>query len=148
MSVSWLELSWRWVSPLPGVVLVVRPSSLATLTLLLIAGVLLATAEDPLTVAVAFIIGARSLWSGFRVFDFYFQSRVLSRYPVMASFCALSCSALVRIVLIFSDCSVLWFAGAFLFEGAVLAALLFVLFRRKSGAGIRLRFDGALARSA
>ena len=78
------------------------------------------TSNDAYTNLLVFIIASASIFQSFNVIDFYFQSRVLSKYVVFANIISLGISSIVKIVLIIIEAPLIAFAWAILFDSAVL----------------------------
>ena len=81
-----------------------------------IAAVFLMRRNDPLSLALVAIVAAGTIFQSFDVIDFWFQSRVLSRYTVIAKNCVFLLMALVKVVFILSHASVILFAWIALAE--------------------------------
>jgi O-antigen/teichoic acid export membrane protein len=79
------------------------------------------TSNDQLTNRLIFIIASATIFQSFNVIDFYFQSRVLSRYIVYANTITLFLSSLVKIALILCEAPLIAFAWVVLFDSFVLA---------------------------
>jgi len=82
------------------------------------------------------IIAFGFIFQAFDVFDAYFQSRLQSRYSVLAKIVAFLLASSVRIILILAKAPLLFFAGAVLLENIVTAIALFSVFSRY-GTGLR-----------
>lgn len=70
---------------------------------------------------IIFIIAGATIFQSFNVIDFYFQSKVLSRYIVYANVISLFLSSLVKIALILYKAPLIAFAWVVLFDSFVLA---------------------------
>lgn len=79
------------------------------------------TSNDTYTNALVFIIASATMFQSFNVIDFYFQSKVLSRYVVFANIISLFISTLVKVTLILFEAPLIAFAWVVLFDSAVLA---------------------------
>ena len=79
------------------------------------------TSNDSHTNTLVFIIASATVFQSFNVIDFYFQSKVLSRYVVFANIISLFLSSLVKIALILNEAPLIAFAWVILFDSAVLA---------------------------
>ncbi len=79
------------------------------------------TSNDAYTNALVFIIASATVFQSFNVIDFYFQSKVLSRYVVFANLISLFASTLVKIALILYEAPLIAFAWVVLFDSFVLA---------------------------
>ena len=76
--------------------------------------------NDSLTNSILFIIASSTIFHSFNVIDFYFQSKVLSRYVVYANVVSLFLSSIVKIVLILNNSPLIAFALAILFDSFIL----------------------------
>ncbi|MFP4332874.1 MAG: flippase [Campylobacterales bacterium] len=79
------------------------------------------TSNDYYTNTLVFIIASATIFQSFNVIDFYFQSKVLSRYVVFANIISLFLSSVVKIVLILNEAPLIAFAWVVLFDSFVLA---------------------------
>ncbi|MGO2511176.1 flippase [Marinomonas polaris] len=85
-----------------------------------------------------FIIASSTIFQSFNVIDFYFQSKVLSKYVVYANVISLFASSIVKIVLILSDAPLIAFAWVVFFDSIVLSMGLMFYFYRKFGFEFKL----------
>jgi len=90
------------------------------------------TSNDTNTNFIIFIIASATIFQSFNVIDFYFQSKVLSKYVVFANIGSLAISSVVKILLIISNAPLVAFAWVVLFDSFVLA-LGFVYWYFKNG---------------
>lgn len=101
-------------------------------------GVLVAVAlirpEDLLTQLLVAIVGWSLTVSAFDTADLWFQSKVMSKYVVYARSIGFLVSALIRVVLILSNASLLAFAATNLVELAIGAVGLLYVYSVKGGA--------------
>lgn len=79
------------------------------------------TSTDSYTNTLVFIIASATIFQSFNVIDFYFQSKVLSRYVVFANVISLFISSMLKIALILSDAPLIAFAWVVFFDSFVLA---------------------------
>ncbi len=79
------------------------------------------TSNDTHTNVLIFIIASATVFQSFNVVDFYFQSKVLSRFVVFANLISLFVSSLVKIGLILNEAPLIAFAWVTLFDSFVLA---------------------------
>ena len=68
-------------------------------TILVLAVAILFTSNDAYTNVLVFIVASATIFQSFNVIDFYFQSKVLSKYVVIANIITLFFSSIVKIVL-------------------------------------------------
>lgn len=69
---------------------------------------------------IIFIIASATIFQSFNVIDFYFQSKVLSRYIVYANIISLFASSIVKILLILYKAPLIAFAWVVLFDSFIL----------------------------
>lgn len=79
------------------------------------------TSNDHFTNVLVFIIASATIFQSFNVIDFYFQSKVLSKYVVYANIISLLLSSIVKVALILNDAPLIAFAWVVLFDSFVLA---------------------------
>jgi len=102
--------------------------------------------NDTLTNALVFIIASSTVFQSFNVIDFYFQSRVLSRYVVYANVTMLFLSSLLKIALILYKAPLIAFAWVVLFDSFVLALGFIYFYNKHSNIGfLKWRFDIKIA---
>jgi len=103
-------------------------------SLLLLGIILMAvkvTTNDSFTNLLIFIIALGTIFQSFQVVDFYFQSKVLSKYTVYIQIISEILSATMKLILIFLKKNLLYFAIVILIENIVLAAGSMVMYTRQ-----------------
>jgi O-antigen/teichoic acid export membrane protein len=103
----------------------------ALMVLILLAVTISFMSNDHYTNIFIFIVASATLFQSFNVIDFYFQSKVLSRYVVFANIISLFISSLVKITLILYEAPLIAFVWTVLFDSIVLA-LGFIYFYSKN----------------
>lgn len=88
--------------------------------------------NDNYTNTLFFIIASATLFQTFNIIDFYFQSKVLSRYIVYANTIGLLISSLIKVVLILNKAPLLSFAWVILFDSVILALGFIYFFIKKT----------------
>lgn len=102
------------------------------------------TAETNLLIL---IIASSTVFQSFNVIDFYFQSKVLSKFVVLANVISLIISSLVKIILLLNEASLVAFAFVSLFDTFILASG-YVYFYLKNNLNInKWSFDWLLAKA-
>jgi len=91
------------------------------------------TNNDDYTNLLVFIIASATIFQSFNVIDFYFQSKVLSKYVALANTVVLALSSVIKIVLLLNEAPLLAFALMIVFDGLVLAIGLVYFYIKKSG---------------
>lgn len=105
------------------------------------------TSNDSQTNFLIIIIASATIFQSFNVIDFYFQSRVQSRYAAFANAITLFISSLVKIVLILIGAPLIAFAWVVMFDSAILS-LGFIYFYLKTGKELmKWKFEKEMALS-
>ena len=118
------------------------------IVLILLAIAIQFTSNDQYTNILVFIIASATIFQSFNVIDFYFQSKVLSRYVVYANIISLLLSSIVKILLIIYNAPLITFAFTVLFDSFVLACGLIYFYIRHATFKIwHLKFNKRLALS-
>jgi len=99
------------------------------------------TGNDATTNLYIFIIGSGLIFQAFGVVDFYFQSKVLSKYVGIAKLIQLVLSSLLKLYFIFIQADLFWFVLVSLIDQISLGlSLTFAYWRQKIGSFFR-HFD-------
>ncbi len=93
--------------------------SLLILPLLAIA--LLFTSNDHASTLLIFVISFATIIQSFNVVDFYFQSKILSKYAVYSSSISLFISSVLKIVFILTHSPLIFFAWLIVFDSLIIA---------------------------
>jgi len=117
----------------------------ALLTIVIISLVILWTPQDRSANLLILLIAFASVFKSIFVIDLYFQSKVLSKYPVLVRcFCTIV-STLFKVVLIYLQAPLIWFAFAITLENVIIA-IGFVFVYREGNLKLNLwRFKRTLA---
>ena len=92
----------------------------------------LSTNETEVSLALLIALcSSAALFKSFNIIDSYFQSQVASKYVVHVQNVCLLLSTGVKIALIYNHAPVLYFAGALVFDSAILALGLLFIYKRK-----------------
>lgn len=105
------------------------------------------TNSTPLTQLIVLIIALGQFFHIFEVIEFYFQSQVQARQASIAGIVSLLISSIVKLVLIWSGASLVWFATAVVIEIVVKAIVLCVLYIKQQLALRLWRFQVEEAKS-
>jgi len=89
--------------------------------LLILAIAINLTSNDTYTNILIFIIASATIFQSFNVVDFYFQSKVISKFVVYANIISLFLSSIVKITLILNEAPLVAFAWVILFDSFILA---------------------------
>jgi O-antigen/teichoic acid export membrane protein len=90
------------------------------------------TSNDAYTNLLVFIIASATIFQSFNVIDFYFQSKVLSKYVALANAVSLGVSSIVKIVLILNKAPLIAFAAVTVFDMTVLSVGLIFFYKKAS----------------
>lgn len=93
----------------------------AFIVLILLAAAVKLTSNSSSTNTLILIIGGATIFQSFNVIDFYFQSKVMSKYVVYANIISLSLSSVAKIVLILFDAPLVAFAWVIFFDSVILS---------------------------
>lgn len=104
----------------------------ATLVLLLLFFAVSFQSNGDQTNLLIFIIASSTVFQSFNVIDFYFQSKVLSKYVVYSNVFSLLLSSTFKIILILNEAPLISFAYVILFDSIVLASgFIYFYFKNK-----------------
>ncbi|TQD24055.1 flippase [Methanolobus vulcani] len=118
----------------------------AFLVLILLAIGIQFTSNDSFTNLLIFIIAAGTLFQSINVIDFYFQSRVQSRFIVQVKFWSIMGISLLKIYSIHIEAPLLWFAFLVLVENIILALGFFMIYKSNGLSVLSWKFDMNLAK--
>ena len=105
------------------------------------------TSNDFQTNTLVFIIASATIFQSFNVIDFYFQSKVMSKFVVYVNILSLFISSLIKIALILVEAQLIAFAWVILFDSFILACG-FIYFYTKNNSKFEiknLKFKGEYA---
>ncbi len=104
------------------------------------------TSNDTYTNTLVFIIASATIFQSFNVVDFYFQSKVMSKYVVYANMITLFISSIIKVVLLLNEAPLIAFVWVVLFDNVILACGLIFFFLKNSKFKIQnLKFNKLLA---
>lgn len=99
--------------------------------LLLIISVIILDEEEPLG-AMLLVIGLTALFQSVNVIDFYFQAKVQSKYVVKSNVIALSITAIIKVLLVFLQADLFYFAAVFSLDAFIIGlGLLYFYFDKR-----------------
>lgn len=101
------------------------------------------TAEVRLIVV---IIAASALFQSFNVIDFYFQALVKSKFVVYVNIVSLIVSAIIKLILIYLEAPLIYFASVFTLDIIMVAIGLVYFYWRERGRIIHWKFNKELAK--
>ncbi|MFC7299686.1 flippase [Herminiimonas aquatilis] len=105
------------------------------------------TENDHLTNLYILIIASGSIFQSFEVVDFYFQSKVLSKFVSLCRITQLVLSSLLKIYLVLTGADLLWFVAVSLIDQATLAVSLYLAYRYQRHGNFFKYFDLPLAKN-
>lgn len=103
------------------------------------------TSNDTYTNMLVFIIASATTFQSFNVIDFYFQSKVLSKYIVYSNIMSLLLSSIVKIILILSKAPLEAFAIVVVFDSFILALGFIYFYNSKKSSFMFWRFKKEIA---
>jgi len=86
------------------------------------------TNNDDFTNLLIFIIVIGTIFQSFNVINFYFQSRVLSKYTVYAQISSIILCAIIKLLLIYFNMGLIYFAMVILLQSIILASGLIAVY--------------------
>lgn len=104
----------------------------ALISIFAIVGILPVLNNDIKTNHYILIVAGGIFFQAFEVFEFYFQSKVLSRYVASCKLAQLLISSLLKLYLIWLDAELFWFVYVTLLDQLVLAGTLYVAYQYKA----------------
>lgn len=115
---------------------------IAAFFLLMILGIAVQFANnDNFTNILIFIIASGIIFKSFNVIDFYFQSKVLSKYVVLANVVSLFVSSIVKIILILNEAELIFFAIVILFDSLILSMGFIYIYSKQGISILNWKFD-------
>jgi O-antigen/teichoic acid export membrane protein len=119
----------------------------AVLTLGLLAIAVQFTSNDATTNLYIFIIASGLIFQSFDVVDFYFQSRVLSKYVSISRLIQLALSSALKLYFIFTQADLFWFVMVSLVDQMSLALSLVIAYWRQKIGSFFSCFDFGTAKA-
>ncbi len=116
-----------------GTTLLLRAISSFLSAMMILGIVFIVDREEPVTIAVVGLCSAGMIFQIFDTFDYWFQSRLQSKYSTIASLTAYVVMSAYKIILLMTGKSVEWFAVATSLDYIVVAAVLMTVYFRKKG---------------
>ncbi len=99
------------------------------------------TSNDHTTNFYIFIIASGIVFQSFEVIDFYFQSRVLSKFVSLCRMSQLLISSLLKIYFVLTGAGLFWFVVVSLVDQATLAVSLYIAYRYQKLGSFYRHFD-------
>jgi O-antigen/teichoic acid export membrane protein len=117
----------------------------ALLMLIIIALTLLLMGNDSTTNLYIIIIASGIIFQSFEVIDFYFQSKVLSKFVSLCKITQLVISSIIKIYLVMTSADLFWFVFVSLIDQITLALTFYVAYRCQKNGNFYNKFDLCLA---
>jgi len=117
----------------------------AFLVMLILAIAINFTSNDNQANILVFIIASSTIFQSFNVVDFYFQSKVMSKYVVFANLISLFLSSIIKIILLLNEASLVAFAWVIVFDSFVLACGFIYFYIKNSLSVLKWKFDKIIA---
>lgn len=105
------------------------------------------TSNDATTNLYIFIIGSSTLFQSFEVVDFYFQSKVLSKFVSICKMTQLFISSLIKLYLIFISAELLYFVLVSLIDQITLSLSLYLAYRHQKIKNFYFNFKLKIAKN-
>lgn len=109
-------------------------------------GFVIATDTDPGTLTLALIIGAGMFFESFGIIDYFFQSRVWSKYAVWSQMISMIVVSVIRVVLVIQKAPLVWFAVSYSLDLFVLAIGLVSFYVKSQRNFFGFQFDASIGR--
>lgn len=119
----------------------------ALVTLGLLAIAVQFTSNEATTNLYIFIIASGLVFQSFDVVDFYFQSRVLSKYVSISRLIQLALSSILKLYLVFAQADLFWFVMVSLVDQMLLALFLAIAYWQQKIGNFLARFDLGTAKA-
>jgi O-antigen/teichoic acid export membrane protein len=103
-------------------------------------GAIQLTDSDPLTRLMVMVIALGQVLQAFQVIEFYFQSQVMARLTAIAGMSGLIVSSAIKLGLIWSEASLIWFAWVVVAENGIKGIVLAILYLKQRIPLLRWRF--------
>ena len=114
------------------------------LSLLAILGIVrMVDGNEPVTLAVVALYSLGLVFQVFDSFNYWFQSKLLSKYYAIATMISYAIASIYRVVLLVSGKSVQWFAVANSVDYCIVAVLLYLFYKTNHGPRLSFSFGKA-----
>ena len=104
------------------------------------------TSSDPLTNLYILIIASGAIFQSFEVVDFYFQSKVLSKFVSICKMAQLFISSLLKLYFIYTGAELIYFVLVTLLDQVTLALSLYIAYRFQELGSFYVHFNKAIAK--
>lgn len=121
-----------------GTTLLLRAISSLLSAVMIVGIVAIVDHNEPLTIMVVVVCSFGLVFRIFDTFNYWFQSRLKSKYSTLASTVAYVIMSVYKIFLLATGKEVTWFALANAIDYIVIAIFLLIAYRRNGGPGLRI----------
>lgn len=118
----------------------------AFITLGLVAFATLFTSNNAITNVYIFIIASGIVFQSFEVVDFYFQSKVLSKFVSLSKMAQLLVSSLLKIYFVLTGADLIWFVAVTIVDQFTLAMVLTYAYFKQNAGAFYFKFDKVIAK--
>lgn len=101
--------------------------------------------ETSFNILLILIFSLTSIFQSLNVIDFYFQSKVISKFTVYANFIVLISSSVIKVFLILNKFSLIYFVLVFLIDAGILAFSLLFFYNKQNLKLINWKFNKRIA---
>ena len=88
------------------------------------------TSDDSQTNLYIFIVGSAAIFQSFNIIDSFFQSKVISKYPVYINSATLLLSSLAKVILVLNESELILFIWLIFFDSVIIAMGLIYFFTK------------------
>ena len=117
------------------------------ITALLVIGIGVWQNNDTLTISLIVIASVNLIFQAFDVFDYWFQSKVLSKYSVYARTIAQITISIIKVILILFSLSIIYFALTMIAAGIIQSVVWAAYFQKQKKSTMNWKFDAEYAKS-
>ena len=98
---------------------------------------------DKVTILVVFLYSLSLLFQVFDTFNYWFQSKLMSKYYAIATLISYSIASAYKVLMLALNMSVEWFAVANSVDIGIVAVIMYIIYRKKGGPGFSVSFRKA-----
>ena len=103
--------------------------------------VMIADAGESETLLVCVLYSLTLLFQATEMIQYWFQSKLLSKYPSVAMLCAYFVVAMYKLYLLITQKSVAWFALSNVLDYFLISVILMIIYRKLGGQPLRIRWE-------
>lgn len=106
-----------------------------------VAFVAIADAGDQVTILVCALYSLTLIFQATEMTQYWFQSKLLSKYPSIATLCAYIVVALYKVFLLVTQKSVVWFALSNVLDYFLISVLLMIMYKKVGGQRLQINWQ-------